>query len=183
MKTLTIPNLTELYNAGVKFKRSTGSLLDIKFCQGTLEIPRLRIRTSTESFILNMLAFEQRHFLEYYINDYVFILNRLINSTQDVQLLVQSEVFESKLPDAQAVVASLNNLARGSILRHKHFNFKYLCDGLNDYYNKPWNTWMATLKHDYFSSPLTIFAVGVASAVFILTLMQTVCSCGVQFKK
>lgn len=182
IQSLTIPNVTKLYNAGVRFQKSTGSLLDIKFSQGTLEIPLPRIRTSTESFILNMLAFEQRHFLEYYINDYVFIINRLINSTEDAELLVQNGVFESKLTDTHEVVASISNLARGSILRHKHFNFKDLSDGLRDYCSKPWNTWMATLKRNYFSSPLTIFAVGVATAVFLLTLIQTLCSCGVSFK-
>ena len=183
IETLNLPNVTALYQAGVKFKGSRGSLLDIKFCQGTLVIPNLRIRKSTESFLLNMLAFEQCHLHDYYINDYVFLMDRLIDNTRDVELLVQSKVFESKLPDNQEVVTSVNNLVRGSILRRKHFNFKDLCDSLNDHCRNPWNTWMATFKRDYFSSPLTIFAVGVATALFVLTFIQTVCSCGVQFKK
>ena len=181
--TLNIPSVTELYQAGVNFEvGSTKSLFDIQFRNGTLVIPHLRIRRSTESFFLNLLAFEQCHSLDCYINDYVFIIDRLVDTTRAVQLLVQKGVIESKLPDKQEVVASINNLVRGSILRRKHFYFNDLCDDLNAYHGNPWNTWMAAIKHGYFSSPLTIFAVGVATAVFILTLLQTVCSCGVQFK-
>ncbi|PON86708.1 hypothetical protein TorRG33x02_175400 [Trema orientale] len=182
--TLTIPSVTELYQAGVKFEvGSTRSLFDIQFRKGTLVIPHLRIRKSTESFFLNLVAFEQCHSLDCYINDYVFIIDRLVDSSRAVQLLVRRKVIESKLPDNQEVVTSVNNLVRGSILRRKHFYFNELCDNLNDHYNNPWNRWMAAIKHGYFSSPLTIFAVVVATAVFILTFLQTICSCGVQLKK
>lgn len=184
IQTLTISNVTELYEAGVKFEvKPTGGLFDIQFCEGTLVIPHLIIRKFTESFILNLLAFEQCHMLECYINDYVFIIDRLVDTTRAVQLLVQSGVIESKLPDNQEVVTSIDKLVRGSILRRKHFYFNDLCDGLNAYCSNPWNTWMATLKQQYFSSPSTIFAISVATAVFILTVIQTVCSCGVPFKK
>ena len=183
IQTLTIPSVTGLYNAGVEFKvGSSRSLFDIQFRGHTLVIPHLRIRRSTESFFLNLLAFEQCHLLDCYINDYVFIIDRLVDSTKAVQLLTQSGVIESKLPDNQEVVTSIDTLTRGSILRRKHFHFNELCDNLNAYYSNPWNTWIAAFKHKHFSSPLTIFAVGVATAIFILTLLQTICSCGVQFK-
>ncbi|PON86699.1 hypothetical protein TorRG33x02_175310 [Trema orientale] len=183
IQTLTIPSVMELYHAGAKFEVGPSrSLFDIQFRKGTLVIPHLRIRKSTESFFLNLLAFEQCHSLDCYINDYVFIIDRLVDTTRAVQLLVRNGVIESKLPDNQEVVTSINNLVRGSILRRKHFYFNDLCDSLNAYYSNPWNTWMAAVKHGYFSSPLTIFAVSVATAVFILTVIQTVCSCGVQFK-
>lgn len=130
-----------------------------------------------------MIVFEQCHLRDYFINDYVFVIARLIVNTRDVELLVQSGVFESKLPDNQEVVTSINNPVRGSVLRRKRFNLKDLCGGLNDHHGNPWNMWAATLRRDYFSSPLTIFAVGVATALFVLTLVQTICSCGLQFKK
>ncbi|GMN32286.1 hypothetical protein TIFTF001_048174 [Ficus carica] len=175
IQTLTIPNLTELYEAGIKFEvKPTGGLFDIQFCEGTLVIPHLIIRKFTESFILNLLAFEQCHMLECYINDYVFIIDRLIDTTRAVQLLVQSGVIESKLPDNQEVVTSIDKLVCGSIFRCKHFYFNDLCDGFNAYCSNPWNTWMSTLKQQYFSFPLTIFAVAVATAVFILTVIQSV---------
>ncbi|GMN66359.1 hypothetical protein TIFTF001_035420 [Ficus carica] len=183
IQTLAIPSVTELHETGVKFEvGSAKSLFDIQFCRGTLVIPQLRIRKSTESFFLNLLAFEQCHLLDCYINDYVFIIDRLVDTTRAVQLLARRKVIESKLSDNKEVVTSINNLVRGSILRRKHFYFNDLCDSLNDYYSNPWNTWMATLVHIHFSSPLTIFAVLVAAAIFILTLLQTICSCGVQFK-
>ena len=184
IKTLTIPSVTELYQAGVKFEvGSTRSLFDIQFCRGTLVIPQLQIRKSTESFFLNLLAFEQCHLLDGYISDYVFIIDRLIDTTTAVQLLIRKKVIEHKLPDNQEVVTSINNLVRGSIMRSKRFYFNDLCDSLNAYYSNRYNKWVAAIKHDYFSSPLTIFAVIVATLVFILTVLQTLCSCGGPFKK
>lgn len=188
IRTVNLPSATELHQAGVKFQvagPTRASLFDMEFRNdGVLVIPQLLIGNSTESFFLNLLAFEQCHDLrDCYINDYIFVIDRLVVSARDVQLLSKSGVIESKLPDNQEVVTTINNLVRGSTLRRKNFHFNHLCESLNAYYSNPWNNWLATLKRDHFSSPLTVFAVLVGAAFFVLTLIQTVCSCGVQIKK
>lgn len=135
-----------------------------------------------ESFFLNVLAYEQLHMLEYYVNDYVFVLDRLVDSAKAVDLLTRKGLIETKLADHQDVVASIDSIVRGSMLRREHFHFNELCDGLNLHLSNPWNKRLATIKHTHFSSPLTAFYVLVAAAIFVLTLMQTICSCGVPFK-
>ncbi|EXB98270.1 hypothetical protein L484_014254 [Morus notabilis] len=174
-----------LGNNNEKVKCEVGSsrnLFDIQFRNRVLVIPQLQIRSSTQSFFLNLLAFEQCRLRNCYISNYFFILDRLIDTTSDGQLLGQSGVIESKLSDNQEVVASINHLALGSFWRRKRFHFNELCDGLNAHYANPWNNWITTIIHNHFSSPLTIFVVTTAAAPFTRSLIQTVCSCGVQFK-
>ncbi|XP_024026321.1 UPF0481 protein At3g47200 [Morus notabilis] len=172
-----------LHKARVKCEvGSSRNLFDIQFRNRVLVIPQLQIRSSTQSFFLNLLAFEQCRLRNCYISNYFFILDRLIDTTSDGQLLGQSGVIESKLSDNQEVVASINHLALGSFWRRKRFHFNELCDGLNAHYANPWNNWITTIIHNHFSSPLTIFVVTTAAAPFTRSLIQTVCSCGVQFK-
>lgn len=178
IRTVNLPSTTELHEVGVKVRMgSSKNLFDIQFRNRVLVIPQLQIRSPTESFFLNMLAYEQSH-----LRDYFFILDRLINTTSDVELLTQSGVIESKLADSQEVVDSISHLVRGSFWRRKRFYFNELCDGLNAHYANPWNNWITTIIHNHFSSPYTVFVVTTATVLFVLTLIQTVCSCGVQFK-
>ncbi|CAL8105328.1 unnamed protein product [Prunus armeniaca] len=48
---------------------------------------------------------------DHYINDYVFVMDRLVDSARDVELLVKSEILESKLPDSEAAAEFINSLA------------------------------------------------------------------------
>ncbi|KAI5354959.1 hypothetical protein L3X38_007854 [Prunus dulcis] len=78
------------------------NLFDIQFENGILKIPHLRIRGLTEIFFGNLIAYEQCELHDHYINDYVFIMDRLVDSARDVELLVKSGILESMLPDSEA---------------------------------------------------------------------------------
>ncbi|KAK6927511.1 Protein of unknown function DUF247, plant [Dillenia turbinata] len=53
---------TDLFRAGVKFKvASSGCLLDMHFKNNILEIPCLTLYAKTESYIRNLMVFEQCH--------------------------------------------------------------------------------------------------------------------------
>ncbi|XP_028788919.1 uncharacterized protein LOC114744943 [Neltuma alba] len=148
LKSLTLPTATQLHQAGVKFKvKQSRNLFDIQFKDGTLEIPRLRINDAMENFLRNLIAYEHYHLKDNYVNDYVFILHRLIDTPEDVELLAQNGIIESKLAD--------------------------LCKELNDYYRVPWHKWKATLKQDYFTNPWAIISVIAAIVLLILTIVQT----------
>ncbi|ONH89764.1 hypothetical protein PRUPE_8G015000 [Prunus persica] len=159
-KTLNIPNATELHQAG----------------NGILKIPRLRIRGSTEIFFRNLIAYEQCEHCDHYINDYVFFMDRLVDSAKDVELLAKSRVLESKLPDSKATADFINNLDLGPILFSRKFYFTDLCDKLNEHYGEPWHEWKASLKQDYFKSPWASLSIIVAAILVVLTFIQTVCS-------
>ncbi|CAL8105300.1 unnamed protein product [Prunus armeniaca] len=86
---------------------------------------------------------------DHYINDYVFVMDRLVDSARDVELLVKSEILESKsYRTARQQRNLLILLTWGLFLFRRNFYFTGLCEKLNDYYRVPWHKWKASLKQD-----------------------------------
>ncbi|XP_054807755.1 UPF0481 protein At3g47200-like [Prosopis cineraria] len=174
LKSLTIPTATQLHQAGVKFKvKQSRDLFDIQFKDGILEIPRLRINDAMENFLRNLIAYENYHLKDNYVKDYVFILDRLIDTADDVEMLAQNGIIESKLAGNQEVASVINKLSPGITLVRFNFYFSDLCKELNDYYRVPWHKWKATLKQDYFTNPWAIISVIAAIVLLGLTIVQT----------
>ncbi|XP_015380808.1 putative UPF0481 protein At3g02645 isoform X3 [Citrus sinensis] len=93
LKDVNIPSLKELHQAGVKFKPgSSKNLLDIKFNEGILEIPFLTVYGATERLYRNVLAFEMMHCYTSYFNDHIIMMDYLVNTPKDAELLVQNEI-------------------------------------------------------------------------------------------
>jgi len=71
----------ELHQSGVKFKRpEKSSSLDIRFSNGILEIPQLKIFDQTEILFRNLQAFEQCHGrnAHTFINDYIYFISCVV---------------------------------------------------------------------------------------------------------
>lgn len=177
LKTLSSPSMTELHRAGVKFKAgSKKNLFDVRFSNGVLEIPRFTISDETELTIRNILAFEQCHCVENYLNDYVVIMDRLVNTPKDVDLLVKYGIVENRLGDASEGATFINKLADGVIMESDNFYFASICEELNKYYKTSWHRWKANLRQNYFNTPWAIVSVIAAFFLLVLTFIQTVCS-------
>lgn len=177
LETLTTPSMTDLHRAGVKFKvRSSKNLFDIQFLGGTLEIPKLAISDEIELTIRNVLAFEQCHSLENIINDYVVVMDRLVNTPKDVELLVKYGIVENRLGDSSGGSTLINNLADGVIFDSKDFCYAALCKDLNNYCSWTWHKWKANLRQNYFNTPWAVISFTAAVILLILTLVQAVCS-------
>ncbi|XP_050387348.1 UPF0481 protein At3g47200-like [Argentina anserina] len=180
LQTLTIPSATELHQAGVKFMMvKDKNFFDIQFDNGILKIPQLRIRGSSEVFFRNLIAYEQcelTEFDDHYINDYIFIMDRLVDSAKDVELLLQKKILDSKLSDKDKVANFISSLNSGPVVFSKKFYYIDLCEKLNEYYEVPWHKWKASLIHDYFSSPWAVLSVIAAVVLLVLTFVQTVFS-------
>ena len=176
-ESLTTPSMTELDQAGVKFKaRLSKNLLDIHFENGILEIPKLTISGETKLTIRNLVAFEQCHYNDNYINDYVVIMDRLVNTPKDVELLVKYGIVENRLGDNNEGSTLINKLADGVIMEPDGFYFANIFKNLNVYYNTSWHKWKANLKQNYFNTPWAIVSVIAAVLIIILTIIQAVCS-------
>ncbi|KAL5559316.1 hypothetical protein UlMin_035527 [Ulmus minor] len=177
IQTLTIPSMTELHRAGVRFKvRSSKNLFDLQFSNGVLEIPKLTISDETELTIRNLLAFEQCHCTENYLNDYVVMLNRLVNSPKDVDLLVKYGIVENRLGDNAEGSTLINKLADGVTIEYNNFYFAKMSEELNVYCRTSWHKWKANLKQNYFNTPWAIVSVIAAIFLIILTIIQAACS-------
>ncbi|KAF5456713.1 hypothetical protein F2P56_026160 [Juglans regia] len=177
LQTLTMPCMTELQQAGVRFEvGSSSNVFDIEFVKGILKIPKLIICGETELSIRNMVAFEQCHCDKNYINDYVVIMDRLVNTHKDVDLLVEYGIVENRLGDSNEAAILINKLADGVVVEFEEFYFAGLSEDLNTYYRRPWHRWKANLKQNYFNTPWAIISVIAGFILIILTLIQSVCS-------
>ncbi|XP_048438755.1 UPF0481 protein At3g47200-like [Pyrus x bretschneideri] len=172
-----VPSMTTLHQAGVKFKaRSSNNLFDIRFKDGSLEIPNLMIAYSTELLLRNLIAFEQCHCDCNYFSDYIFLMDNLVNTPNDVELLVKNGIVENLLGDKNKVSTLINSLGKGVVFDKASFYYATLTADINKYYKKPWNEWKANLKQKYFNTTWDTISVIGAPIAIILTFVQTVCS-------
>jgi hypothetical protein len=101
-----------LRKAGVRFRvASKKCLLNIRFEKGVLEIPRLEVDYSFERFVRNIMALEQCYKpFEAYICNYIKFLDNLINSAEDVNLLVGKGIILHWQGDDAALSSMIHKL-------------------------------------------------------------------------
>jgi len=167
--------VTELKEAGIKFKkRKTDRFWDIKFKDGILRIPRLLIHDGTKSLFLNLIAFEQCHLdCSNDITSYVIFMDNLINSPEDVGYLHYRGIIEHWLGSDTEVADLFNRLCQEVVFDINNSYLSPLSESVNRYYNHRWNTWCASLRHNYFNNPWAIISFVAAVVLLLLTFAQT----------
>ncbi|XP_073264484.1 UPF0481 protein At3g47200-like [Populus alba] len=172
------PTATELHQSGMTFKNpKKGSLLDITFSNGILEIPQLKIEDSTEILFRNLQAFEQCHYryMDTFISNYITFISCLVRSPNDVEVLTRKGNLKNMLNSDEAVSNLLYNLDQENAVVTDGF-LSGVGEDLKSYCRKRRHKWMATLKQVYFNNPWTGISVFAATFLLILTVIQTVCS-------
>ena len=169
---------TQLREAGVKFEVGPNKcVLDLSFKEGVLKIPLLDFQDDTEAYVRNIMALEQcYHTEDRYITDFYLILDRLINTDKDVDLLSNKGIIVNSLGDNNVITLMINNLNRGIYRSNMNSNLCHLCEELNAFYEKPWHRWKALLRRQYFGTPWRAASTIAAIILLGLTLIQTVCS-------
>ncbi|KAL7181927.1 hypothetical protein ACSBR1_040772 [Camellia fascicularis] len=172
-----IPSATELHEAGVKFEVSSSkNLFDIKFEGNVLKIPHTQIYDSTECLLRNIIAYEQCHCDVKFFGNYTMIMDYLINTSKDVELLVQAKIIENWLGDNSDVSNLFNGLGKEVSINREAYYFTELHKKLNDYCEIRSHKWKATLRQDYCSTPWRVLSIIVAAILLGLTFIQTLCS-------
>ncbi|KAJ0083404.1 hypothetical protein Patl1_29639 [Pistacia atlantica] len=177
LETLSVPTITELHQAGVKFKLgSSNHLFDIRFKNGTLEIPQCTIVDETEFLIANLQDLELLNGRSKNVIHYVVIMNYLVNSPKDVEVLAHKGIIENGLPDSEDVSTLFQKLQKEADIDSDNFYYSGLIEDLKAYCKSPWHNWKATLKQNYFNTPWASISVIAAVVLLILTVIQTVFS-------
>ena len=176
-----VPSATQLHMSGLVFKvGSSSSIGVIEYTDGELRMPAIYFDKFTVRLYRNLLALEQCHYPDKaYVTDYFILLGFLINTTEDVNLLVQKGILVNKLrnsDDARDLVNSLvvNVVCADSI----SCDYEKIYNELNALYDKswkiPWDSWMETLRREYFNTPWRTASTFAAIILLVLTLLQTV---------
>uniref|UniRef100_A0A0D9W6W3 Uncharacterized protein n=1 Tax=Leersia perrieri TaxID=77586 RepID=A0A0D9W6W3_9ORYZ len=171
--------VSELREAGIRCRRrNTDRFWDIKFDNGVLQIPRILIQDGTKSLFLNLIAFEQCHMDiatpgGNNITSYAIFMDNLINSADDVKYLHDRGIIEHWLGSDAEVANLFNRLCQEVVFDINDSYLSGLSDKVNRYYDYKWSTWVASLKHNYFSNPWTIVSVIAGVFLLLLTMAQT----------
>ncbi|KAF5468179.1 hypothetical protein F2P56_012356 [Juglans regia] len=167
-----MPSATGLMEAGIKFVKGTSeSILDIKFNDGILKIPPLLIQETTETAFRNLIAFEQCYTdCEAWLTSYAILIDNLINTTKDVDILCESEIIHS-WSNRKEAVQFFNKLYHNTYV--KTFYYGKLCNNVNGYCNRRWPRWRAVLVRNYFNTPWALLSTLAAIILLILSFLQT----------
>ncbi|MED6113680.1 hypothetical protein PIB30_073064 [Stylosanthes scabra] len=171
-----LKSATELCESRVEFKADSfnGNLLDLRFSDGTLTMPEIKVDDTTEVLLRNVIALEQCHYSDKsYITDYVAVLKFLISTDKDVDLLVKSGIIVNWLGDSRAVAELFSCLWKN--VTQTKFNSEYfdMCRRMNTYCENYWRKKYATLKRDYCNTTWKTIASWTAFFLVILTVIQT----------
>ncbi|CAL4976077.1 unnamed protein product [Urochloa decumbens] len=172
----------QYHEAGIKFnkkeydKNKSHSLLDIRFSNGTTEIPCLIIDRNTESLFRNLIAFE--HTSPQFGNDftaYIAFLSQLMSTASDVTFLSKNGIIVHEMRFDEEVCALFSKLGKNVDFDHNGNNYlKNVNQAMEEHYQSRINRWMAWLWHNHFSNPWLILAAVAAVVVLICTILQLV---------
>ncbi|KAL3745403.1 hypothetical protein ACJRO7_014501 [Eucalyptus globulus] len=174
----------ELQEAGITFKRGKEtSVLDVIFKDGTLKMPHVVVHEWTEVYLRNMIAYEQCHHEHKYISSYAILMDSLIGTPDDVDILISAGILEHQLCSADGVarIASIiNGIHKETLRDSSEFYYSSLCESLNAYSRSRWHQckaawyrWRVILNRDYFSNPWSGISVVAAMVLLILASVQT----------
>ncbi|KAI4332472.1 hypothetical protein L6164_017377 [Bauhinia variegata] len=178
-KIARIQTATELLEAGVTFQvnHTSKCKLGLHFSRGCLRIPEIEIVDTTEVLYLNMVALEQCHYpYSSYITDYISVMYFLINTKNDVDILVQNKIVVNWLGDNDAVAKLFNSLLKNVTIVSSNPFYLDLHKDLDAFCENRWRKRKATLKRDYCNTAWRTLATCAAIVIVFLTLVQTVTS-------
>jgi hypothetical protein len=169
----------QLDEKGLKFMadHSRHCLLDIDldYKNGVLKIPHITLDDTTEFYARNLMAFEQCHYpIAAYVTDYFILLDFLIKSEKDVDLLGRKGIMVNGLGNNDATF--INSLGTSIVYSTMSTKYYDICIQLKKFYEDPKHGWLASLRRDYFGSPWKAASTTAAVILLILTLIQAVCS-------
>jgi hypothetical protein len=151
-----------LRKAGVKFQATQDKcLVNIKFEKGVLKIPQLEVDHSFERLVRNIMALEQCCYpSEAYVCSYIKFMDNLINSAEDVGLLVRKGIILNRLGDDAAVSNIINHFCEN--IGDSYTCFGDISEKINGHSESRFN-WRGT-------------ATIAAAILLILTFIQTIAS-------
>ncbi|MED6122310.1 hypothetical protein PIB30_038604 [Stylosanthes scabra] len=183
---------TKLQDSGITFEKVLDRrLLHITFekkrilssflCLGCLpymnhfkarfRIPQLKVNHTTECVLRNLIAFEQCHYPEEpYICNYVSLIDSLIHTQVDVELLVEKEVIVHELGSDKEVATLVNGLCKHVVANTTCY--AGVINDLNKHYQRVWNRTMAALWLVYFRDPWRASSTVVGIAVLIFAVFN-----------
>ncbi|KAJ6421692.1 hypothetical protein OIU84_028970 [Salix udensis] len=181
---------TKLSYYGIKFARSDiendpkkkgievgndskKDLFDLKFEKGTLKIRQLCVENS---LFQNLIAMEQcLHGREHYMASYGLLMDFLVDTSKDVEFLVNKGIIPHNFGDYEEVAHLFNNIGKQVFVRD--FYFAGISEEVDKYCKTSWwLRYVQSLLRDYLANPWMATSVVAAIILLAATSIQTVYS-------
>ncbi|PQQ14051.1 UPF0481 protein [Prunus yedoensis var. nudiflora] len=182
--------VSELLESGIEFKVGSSTqqyLLDIKFEDGVIIIPQLRIHETMNSLLRNLIAYEQCSLRSTHsVTSYAFLLKSLISTSGDSKLLRERNIIEhnNRIGDTEYLTQFESILDQ--VAMKDDFSFAALVDEVNKY-RTSWYSWSRIrvflwvqfqrqtriLCTTYFSSAWKVISLMAGVVLLLLTSLQT----------
>lgn len=179
----TLP-ASKLIKAGITFKYYYGNVTQIKFDDNKkiLELPKITIYNTTEHIFKNLMIYEASIKRKRYILQYTFLMDVLIDSIEDLNILIDSEIIVNRLGDPIKIVELWNNINTNfNVCINKNFK-EEIFDKINNTYKNSFNRMFTEFKQNYFSKPWLIISLIVGSLIALSTIANAITS-GLALKK
>ena len=171
----TIPCVTRLLKAGVQFEvGKSNEMMDVQFNNGVIRIPPIMILDNAESFLRNLIAFEQCDAsCKDKITSYAILLDNLIETSEDFEFLRHKKIIICYLP-SEEIYGCFKGLYKDvNVVYH---TYAKLSRDISEFYGERWPRWRVTLLQDYFNNPWSISSFLAAVVILLLTFIQTLLS-------
>ncbi|KAB5519334.1 hypothetical protein DKX38_023653 [Salix brachista] len=170
----------KLKKVGIRFwPKLTGAITDVKFksslLSGKVEAPPIIIDESTESLLLNLVAYESAAALDQlWVSSYILFMDSLIDDAEDVEEMRSNGIIINYLGADQKVANLFNDM--GKSLTHDTYDTAAYNDvkmAINKQCESTVKIWAYEWKKTYFSNPWTFITVLAASFGLCLAATQT----------
>ncbi|XP_023887874.1 UPF0481 protein At3g47200 [Quercus suber] len=145
----------------------------LEHTQPLLKIPRFIIDDDTEGLLRNIMLLEQCHYpLEAFVCNHVGILDYLINTREDVELLIEKNIIYNDLGSNEVIAEMVNKLCLE--ISERKSCYADLAEDLCDHYAQHCNRSMGYLRRTYFSNLWRTTVTIVGLIVFGFTFWSTI---------
>ncbi|XP_068304108.1 putative UPF0481 protein At3g02645 [Pyrus communis] len=176
---ITIPSVSDLMEAGVRFVPTKGCISSISFDPKTvtLYLPATSLDVNAEVILRNLVAYEASNASEQLVfTRYTEMMNGIIDTKEDAKLLREKGIILNRLKSDEEVANLFNGMSKSIRLTKVPF-LDQAIDDVNKYYNCRWKVKMAKFFKVYVVGCWPILSL--LAAVFLLLLMTLQAFCSV----
>ena len=175
---ITIPSVSDLSKAGVKFLPTNGSILTITFDVKTVTfyLPTVSLDVNTEVILRNLVAYEASNASGPLVfTRYTELMNGIIDTEEDVKILRERGIILNRLKSDGEVANLWNGMSKSIRLTKVPFLDKVIED-VNKHYNGRWSVKSGKFFKIYVFGSWQFLTVLAAVMLLVMMAMQAVCS-------
>ncbi|KAL0010798.1 hypothetical protein SO802_005906 [Lithocarpus litseifolius] len=175
---ITIPSVSDLSEAGVKFLPTNGSILTVTFDVKTVTfyLPTVSLDVNTEVILRNLVAYEASNASGPLVfTRYTELMNGIIDTEEDVKVLRERGIILNRLKSDGEVANLWNGMSKSIRLTKVPFLDKVIED-VNKYYNGRWSVKSGKFFKIYVFGSWQFLTLLAAVMLLVMMAMQAVCS-------